>query len=105
MVPCARKSTAPIFFCFLFKNTDELFTYNFTFCFRLCYSGKFVIISLLCINTDEIQIKLSFRSEYSFYLIAFIFTKQTVIYEYTGQLFSDCSGEESCCNRRIYTTG
>lgn len=78
---------------------------NFTFCFRLCYSGKFVIISLLCINTDEVQIKLSFRSEYSFYLIAFIFTKQTVIYEYTGQLFSDCSGEESCCNRRIYTTG
>ena len=39
--------------CFFFKNTDEFFTDNLTFCFRLCYSGKFVIISLLCINTDE----------------------------------------------------
>ena len=60
--------------CFFLKDTDKFFTDNLTFCFRLCNSCQFIIISLLCIDTDKIQIKLTIRSEYSFNFISFIFT-------------------------------
>ena len=72
------------FLCLFFKNTDKFFTDNFTFCLRLGDSGQFLIISLLCVDTDKIQIKLTIRSEYIFNLITFIFTKKTVIHKYTG---------------------
>ena len=28
-----------------------------------------------------------------------------MIYKYAGKLLSDCSGKETCCNRRINSTG
>ena len=77
--------------CFL-HDTDKFFTDNLTFCFRLCNSCQFIIISLLCIDTDKVQIKLTIRSEYSFNFISFIFTQKTMIYKYACQLLSDCSG-------------
>ena len=54
------------------EYTDELFTDDLTFCFRLCNTCQLVVVSLLCIHTDKVQVKLTVRSEYAFYLIAFI---------------------------------
>ena len=45
--------------CFFFENTDELFTDDLTFCFRLCNACKLVIVSLLCIDTNKVQIELT----------------------------------------------
>lgn len=42
------------FLCFLFKYTDEFLSDDFTFLFRLCNACKFVVVSLLCIDTDEV---------------------------------------------------
>ena len=91
--------------CLFFENSDEFFTDDLTFCFRLCYTGKFIIVSLLRIDTDEIQIELSVWSEYTFHFITFVFAEKAMIYKYAGKLLSDCSGKETCCNRRINSTG
>ena len=87
--------------CFFFKNTDKFFSDNFTLCFRFCNSGKLVVVSFLCIDTDKVQVKLTIRSKYCLNFIAFILTKKTVIYKYAGKLFADCSGKQSCCHRGI----
>ena len=87
--------------CFFFKNTDKFFSDNFTLCFRFCNSGKLVVVSFLCIDTDKVQVKLTIRSKYCLNFIAFILTKKTVIYKYAGKLFANCSGKQSCCHRGI----
>ena len=87
-----------------FKNTDKFFTDDLTFCFRLCNTCQLVIVSLLCIDADKVQVKLTVWSEYTLNLISLIFTKKTMIYKYTGKLLADCSGKKSCCNGRVNTT-
>ena len=87
-----------------FKNTDKFFTDDLTFCFRLCNTCQLVIISLLCIDANKVQVKLTVWSEYTLNLISLIFTKKTMIYKYTGKLLADCSGKKSCCNGRVNTT-
>ena len=72
------------FLCFFFKNADKFFTDDLTFCFRLCYTGKFIIVSLLRIDTDEIQIELSIWSEYAFHFITFVFAEKTMIYTHSS---------------------
>ena len=75
--------------CFFFKDTDKFFTDNLTLCFRLFYSGELVIITLLGIDTDKVQVVRTVRTKYCLDFIAFVLTEQTVIYKYTGQLFTD----------------
>lgn len=72
---------------------------------RFCHTGKFSIITLLRVDTDKVQVKLSVRSEDLLNLVSFVLSEQTVIDEYTGKLFSDGAGKKSCCNRRIHTAG
>ena len=86
-----------------FKNTDKFFTDDLTFCFRLCNTCQLVIVSLLCIDADKVQVKLTVWSEYTLNLISLILTKKTMVYKYTGKLLSDRSGKKSCCNGRINT--
>ena len=90
------------FLRFFLENTDKFLTDDLTLCFRLSNSGKLIVVSLLCINADKIQVELSIWSKYALYLITLVFTKKTVIYEYAGQLLSDCSGKKSCCHRGIH---
>src|SRR5699024_3419151 len=37
--------------------------------------------------------------------ISLIFSKESMIYKYACQLFSDCLRKQSCCYRRIYSAG
>ena len=76
--------------CFFFKYTDKFFTDNLSLCFRFGYAGEFCIETILCVYTDEIQVVWSFRPEYGFYFVAFIFTQKAMVYEYAGELLSDC---------------
>ena len=46
-----------------------------------------------------------FRSEDCFYFIALVFTQQAVIYEYAGQLVSDCFGKHNSCYGGIDSAG
>ena len=87
------------------KNTDEFLTDNLTLCFRLGHACQLLIVTLLGVDTDKVQVKLAVRSEDLFYLIALIFTKETVIHKYTGQLLTDGSGQKSCCHRGIHAAG
>ena len=75
--------------CFFFKDTDKFFTDNLTLCFRFFYSGELVIITLLGIDTDKVQVVRTVRTKNCLNFIAFVLTEQTVIYKYTGQLFTD----------------
>ena len=86
-----------------FKDTDKFLTNDLTLRFRLSNSRKFIIISLLCIHTDKIQVKLSIRTKYTLNLIALVFTKKAMIYKHTCQLLANSSGKKSCCYRRINT--
>ena len=83
-----------------FEDTDKFLTDDLTLRFRLCNTCKFVIISLLCIHADKVQVKLTIRSEYTFNLITFIFTKKAMIYKYAGKLLADRSGKEVLLPRR-----
>ena len=76
--------------CFFFKYTDKFFTDNLSLCFRFGYAGEFCIETILCVYTDEIQVVWSLRPEYGFYFVAFIFTQKAMVYEYAGELLSDC---------------
>ena len=87
------------FLCFFFKYTDKFFSDNLSFCFRFCNSCKFAVETFLCIDSDKIQVIWTIRSEYSFYFITVIFTSQTVVYEYAGQLLADCYCKHNGCNR------
>ena len=78
------------FLCFIFKDTDKFFTDNLSLCFRFGYAGEFCIETILCVYTDEIQVVWSFRPEYGFYFVAFIFTQKAMVYEYAVELLSDC---------------
>mgnify|MGYP000290836516 FL=1 len=89
---------------FLLEDTDKFLTDDLTLRFRLCNTSKLIVISLLCIDANKVQVKLTIRSEYTFNLITFILTKKTMIYKYTGKLLADCSGKKSCCYGGIYTT-
>ena len=59
-----------------FKDTDKFLTNDLTLRFRLSNSRKFIIISLLCIHTDKIQVKLSIRTKYTLNLIALVFEEE-----------------------------
>ena len=91
--------------CLFLEDTDEFLSDNFTFFLRFCHTGKFSIITLLRVDTDKVQVKLSVRSEDLLNLVSFVLSEQTVIDEYASKLFSDCTGKKSCCNRRIHTSG
>ena len=88
-----------------FKYTNEFFANDLTLLFRFCHSCQLVIKTLLCIDTNEVQIIRSIRSEYCFHLVPFIFTQKTVIHEYTGQLLAYRLGQQYSSNRRVYSTG
>ena len=92
------------FLCFFFKYTNELFTDDLTLSLRIGHACQFIIKTLLYIHTDEIQIIRSVRSKYGFYLVTFVFTKKTMINEYTGELLSNSLRQKHCCHRRIYPT-
>ena len=49
--------------CFFLKDTNELFADDLTFCFRLSNTCQLLVISLLCIDTDKVQVELTIRSE------------------------------------------
>ena len=89
---------------FLLEDTDKFLTDDLTLRFRLCNTGKLIVISLLCIHADKVQVKLTIRSEYTFNLITFILTKKAMIYKYASKLLTDRSGKKSCCHGGIYTT-
>ena len=89
---------------FFLEDTDKFLTDDLTLRFRLCNTGKLVVISLLCVHADKVQVKLTIRSEYTFNLITFILTKKAMIYKYAGKLLTDRSGKKSCCHGGIYTT-
>ena len=91
--------------CFFLEDTDKFFSDDFTFFLRFCHTGKFSIITLLRVDTDKVQVKLSVRTENFLNLVSFVLSEQTVIDEYTGKLFSNCAGKESCGYRRIHTAG
>ncbi|CDB20059.1 cytosine deaminase [Blautia sp. CAG:52] len=80
------------FLCFFFKYTDELFTDDFSLCFRFFHTFQFLIEPFLCVDPDKIQVIISVRSEDCFYFIAFVLSQKTMVYEYTGQLIANCFG-------------
>ena len=61
--------------CFFFKYSDKFFAYNLTFLFRLCNACKLCIETFLSIYSNKVKLIISFRSKYSFYLVAFIFSE------------------------------
>ena len=63
------------FLCFFFKYTDEFFSDNFSLLFRLCYSCKLRIVTLLRIDSYEVDIEGSAFSENAFHFISFVLTK------------------------------
>ena len=77
---------------FFFEDTDKFFTDNLTFRFRFCNTLQFVIISLLCIDTDKVQFVRAIRAENSFNFIAFVLAQKTMIHEHAGELLADRSG-------------
>ena len=89
---------------FFLKYTDKLFPNNLSLSFWLSNACKLRVISFLCINSYKVKVKLSFWSKYALNFIAFIFTKKTVVYEYTCKLLSNSSWKKSGCNRWINTT-
>ena len=86
-----QKINSTNFLGFFLKYTDKFFANNLSLTLWLSYALELFIETLLHIDTDEIQVKLSIRAEYAFYFVPFIFTKKTMVYEYAGQLFSDGS--------------
>ena len=92
-------------FRFFLEYTDEFFSDDFSLLLRLCHSCKFLVESLLCVHPDKVQVIVTFRSEDCFYLISLVFTKKSMVYEYTGKLVSDCLGKHNCCHGRIHTAG
>ena len=59
--------------CFLFKNTDELFTDDLKFSLRPLHACQFFIESLLGIDTDEVKIVGTVWTEDRFHLISLVF--------------------------------
>ena len=53
----------------------------------------------------KIQVVWAVRSEDCFHFIALVFTQQAVIYEYAGQLVSDCFGKHNSCYGGIDSAG
>ena len=79
------------FLCFLFKNTNELFTDYLSLSLWFSNTCKLRVISFLCIYPYKVKVKLSFWTEYTFNLIALILTKKTMVYEYACKLLSNSS--------------
>ena len=75
-----------------FKDTDKLFTDDFSLTLRLGLSFQFFIITLLGVHTDKIQIKGAAFSKDFLHLVSFVFTKQTMIHKDTSQLLADGTG-------------
>ena len=75
--------------CFFLKYGDKFCADDLTLLLRLGHTGKFFIVTFLCIDTDEIDIEGTAFSEYAFYFIAFVFSEKTVIDKYAGELLSD----------------
>ena len=90
---------------FFFEDTDKFFTNNLTFRFRFCNTLQFVIISLLCIDTDKVQFIRAIRAENSFNFIALVLAQKTMVNKHTCQLFADRFGQKNCCNGGINTAG
>ena len=81
---------------FLFKDLNEFRADELALLLRLRDTRKQVVITLLCIDTDEIQIKITFRSENCFHLIALILAKKTMIHKNAGQLLPNCFRKKCC---------
>ena len=98
-----KKIYSSDFFCFFLEYPDKLFSNNLSFLFRLFYTCQFIVKSFLRIYTDEIQIVRSFRAEYCFNLISFIFTQKAMIHKHTRQLTANCFGKHHRCYGRVYS--
>ena len=91
--------------CFFLKYADELFADDLTLALRIGYTCQLVVETLLCIDTDEVQLVRTVRTKYCLYLVTLVFTKQTVIDEYAGQLVADRFRHQDACYGRVYTAG
>ena len=91
--------------CFFFEYADEFFTDDLSFLLRFFHTGELTVETLLGIDADEVEVIRSLRTEYRFHLVAFVLSEKTVIYEYAGQLLTDCLGKKNSSNRRVYTAG
>ena len=78
------------------EDTDEFLSDDFPLVLRLGDTGKFLIIALLCVDTDKVQIKLAVGTKYCLNLISLVLAEKAVIHENTGELLSDGAGEKSC---------
>ena len=93
----------PDLFCFLFKYTDEFFTYRFALGLRICDACQFFQESVLRIYAYKIHSEPAF--ERMLHHVAFPFPEQAVIHKNTDQIVS-YSGMEQCgSNRGIDTAG
>ena len=81
--------------CLFLKDTDEFLTDNLTLRLWLCDACKLCIITLLCIDTDKIQLVWAIRAKYFLYLIALVFSKESMIHKDTGELAADCLGKHN----------
>ena len=77
------------FLGFFFKYTNKFFSDYFPLLLRILNPGQLFVIAFLGIDTDKIQVIITSGTEYGLYFITFIFSQQTVIHKYTGQLFSN----------------
>ena len=74
--------------CFLLKYPYEFLSYYLALLFRLRNSRKLAVISLLSIDPYKVKIETSVLTEYFFYFVSFIFTKESVVHKHTGKLVS-----------------
>ena len=79
--------------CFFLEDTDKLFSDNLALPLRLGYACELAVITILRIDTDEVDVKRSVFTENAFHLIALILTKKAVVNKYTGQLLADRFGK------------
>ena len=55
--------------CFFLKYADELFADDLTLALRIGYTCQLVVETLLCIDTDEVQLVRTVRTKYCLYLV------------------------------------
>ena len=85
---------------FFLKDTNEFFSNDLTFLLRFRNVFQFFQKAVLCIDTNQIHVKLP--TENTFYPVAFLFPKQTMIHKDTGQTISDCFVEQNCGNGTVH---
>ena len=91
------------FSCFIFKYTDKFRADDFTLLFGVGYALQLGKETLLCICSYEMRIEIAVKN--LFYLVAFVFTHQTMVNENAGQLLADCLGNQSRNNGGIHAAG